>query len=304
MHDVSNFIILQQFRIVDHLQIWPKGNYITSYERQQSHEPEFDYLKSLEIEEKINKIRWLKRKNPAHFLLSTNGQCINLVFVLISLFKRSSAFPLPFSLRHSVKALVWHSFRFSDKTIKLWKVSERDKRAEGYNILQEDGTKRDPSSITTVRVRVVDAKFYFVLRSFPWLEAEKVPHEREVKITYGTFLGPSTQAHTCMSNVGPGQKLNLQGGWTYIHAFHSSNQSFGTFLTLKILNLHPELNLHPWLIHQCACVANPRNLPSFCQKMAPLSEQTSYVHCPLFESNFNSDTISQSSNEVWQCLVG
>ena len=63
-----------------------------------------------------------------------------------------------------------------------------------------------------------------------------------------------TQAHTCMSNVGPGQKLNLQGGWTYIHAFHSSNQSFGTFLTLKILNLHPELNLHPWLIHQCACV--------------------------------------------------
>ena len=40
----------------------------------QSHELEFDYLKSLEIEEKINKIRWLKRKNPAHFLLSTNGE--------------------------------------------------------------------------------------------------------------------------------------------------------------------------------------------------------------------------------------
>ena len=31
-----------------------------------------------------------------------------------------------------------------------------------------------------------------------------------------------TQAHTCKSNVGPGQKLNLQGGWTYIHAFHST----------------------------------------------------------------------------------
>jgi hypothetical protein len=42
----------------------------------QSHEPEFDYLKSLEIEEKINKIRWLKRKNQAHFLLSTNGMAI------------------------------------------------------------------------------------------------------------------------------------------------------------------------------------------------------------------------------------
>lgn len=49
-----------------------KGEY-SVYSTFQSHEPEFDYLKSLEIEEKINKIKWLKRKNPAHFLLSTNG---------------------------------------------------------------------------------------------------------------------------------------------------------------------------------------------------------------------------------------
>ncbi len=58
------------------------------YSTFQSHEAEFDYLKSLEIEEKINKIKWLKRKNDAHFLLSTN-----------------------------------------DKTIKLWKIRERNKRA-------------------------------------------------------------------------------------------------------------------------------------------------------------------------------
>lgn len=45
-------------------------------------------MKSLEIEEKINKIKWLKRKNVAHFLLSTN-----------------------------------------DKTVKLWKIRERNKRA-------------------------------------------------------------------------------------------------------------------------------------------------------------------------------
>src|SRR2546425_503472 len=41
-----------------------KGEY-SVYTTFQSHEPEFDYLKSLEIEEKINKIRWLKRKNAA-----------------------------------------------------------------------------------------------------------------------------------------------------------------------------------------------------------------------------------------------
>ncbi|KCV72208.1 protein phosphatase PP2A regulatory subunit B [Fonticula alba] len=44
----------------------------------QSHDPEFDYLKSIEIEEKINKIRWCKRSNSAHFLLSTNDKTIKL----------------------------------------------------------------------------------------------------------------------------------------------------------------------------------------------------------------------------------
>lgn len=34
---------------------------------------QFDYLKSLEIGEKINKIRWCPGVNGAHLLLSTNG---------------------------------------------------------------------------------------------------------------------------------------------------------------------------------------------------------------------------------------
>ncbi|KAG7274531.1 hypothetical protein CRUP_023908 [Coryphaenoides rupestris] len=89
-----------------------RGEY-NVYSTFQSHEPEFDYLKSLEIEEKINKIRWLPQKNAAQFLLSTN-----------------------------------------DKTIKLWKISERDKRPEGYNLKEEDGRYRDPNTVTTLRVPV------------------------------------------------------------------------------------------------------------------------------------------------------
>ncbi|XP_043939077.1 serine/threonine-protein phosphatase 2A 55 kDa regulatory subunit B alpha isoform isoform X4 [Protopterus annectens] len=89
-----------------------RGEY-NVYSTFQSHEPEFDYLKSLEIEEKINKIRWLPQKNAAQFLLSTN-----------------------------------------DKTIKLWKISERDKRPEGYNLKEEDGRYRDRSTVTTLRVPV------------------------------------------------------------------------------------------------------------------------------------------------------
>lgn len=53
-----------------------RGEY-NVYSTFQSHEPEFDYLKSLEIEEKINKIRWLPQQNAAYFLLSTNGQSVS-----------------------------------------------------------------------------------------------------------------------------------------------------------------------------------------------------------------------------------
>eukprot|EP01103_Thecamoeba_quadrilineata_P003052 TRINITY_DN12883_c0_g1_i1.p1 TRINITY_DN12883_c0_g1~~TRINITY_DN12883_c0_g1_i1.p1 ORF type:complete len:432 (-),score=90.41 TRINITY_DN12883_c0_g1_i1:177-1472(-) len=44
----------------------------------QSHEPEFDYLKSLEIEPKINKIRWRRNQNDSQFLLTTNDKTIKL----------------------------------------------------------------------------------------------------------------------------------------------------------------------------------------------------------------------------------
>lgn len=48
--------------------------YMTEF---QSHEPEFDYLKSLEIEEKINKVRWCN-SSRARMLLSTNDKTVKL----------------------------------------------------------------------------------------------------------------------------------------------------------------------------------------------------------------------------------
>jgi len=44
----------------------------------QSHEPEFDYLKSMEIEEKINRIRFLPRGNNSLMLLTTNDKTLKL----------------------------------------------------------------------------------------------------------------------------------------------------------------------------------------------------------------------------------
>ncbi|XP_020581915.1 serine/threonine protein phosphatase 2A 55 kDa regulatory subunit B beta isoform-like isoform X1 [Phalaenopsis equestris] len=59
----------QDYSISSH----PEFRYKTEF---QSHEPEFDYLKSLEIEEKINKIKWCQTSNSALFLLSTNDKTI------------------------------------------------------------------------------------------------------------------------------------------------------------------------------------------------------------------------------------
>lgn len=61
-----------------------RGEY-NVYSTFQSHEPEFDYLKSLEIEEKINKIRWLPQQNAAHFLLSTNGRSLLFIYLFWSI---------------------------------------------------------------------------------------------------------------------------------------------------------------------------------------------------------------------------
>ncbi|CCD23226.1 CDC55 family protein NDAI_0B01910 [Naumovozyma dairenensis CBS 421] len=74
----------------------------------QSHDAEFDYLKSLEIEEKINQLKWLRSSNQrSHFLLSTN-----------------------------------------DKTIKLWKVYEKNIKLVSENNLsmENDITKGKSSS--------------------------------------------------------------------------------------------------------------------------------------------------------------
>ncbi|XP_018862694.1 serine/threonine-protein phosphatase 2A 55 kDa regulatory subunit B delta isoform [Parus major] len=109
-----------------------RGEY-NVYSTFQSHEPEFDYLKSLEIEEKINKIRWLPQQNAAHFLLSTN-----------------------------------------DKTIKLWKISERDKRAEGYNLKDEDGRLREPFRVTELRVSLCSLALCISLHALLYLHATKL----------------------------------------------------------------------------------------------------------------------------------
>ncbi|CAK7328867.1 unnamed protein product [Dovyalis caffra] len=53
----------------------PEYQYKTEF---QSHEPEFDYLKSMEIEEKINRVKWCSTSNGSLFILSANDKTIKL----------------------------------------------------------------------------------------------------------------------------------------------------------------------------------------------------------------------------------
>ncbi|KAJ2099418.1 protein phosphatase 2A regulatory subunit cdc55, partial [Coemansia sp. S100] len=63
----------------DYLATGDKGGRVVLFERNDnSHEPEFDYLKSLEIEEKINRIKWLKPNNNSLYMLTTNDKTIKL----------------------------------------------------------------------------------------------------------------------------------------------------------------------------------------------------------------------------------
>ena len=98
----SRYVVFQRSVLTPlhaHLDLFvqKKGCEYKFYTEFQSHEPEFDYLKSLEIEEKINKIKWCKRQNAAHFLLSTNGARYVVlpppshVFTLMAQTKRSSS---------------------------------------------------------------------------------------------------------------------------------------------------------------------------------------------------------------------
>ncbi|OBZ83951.1 Protein phosphatase PP2A regulatory subunit B [Choanephora cucurbitarum] len=96
-----------------------KGCEYKFYTEFQSHEPEFDYLKSLEIEEKINKIKWCRRTNSAHFLLSTN-----------------------------------------DKTIKLWKVFERNVKIPTSNNITSGGLSIPKFSQQDNLVAAVPKKIY------------------------------------------------------------------------------------------------------------------------------------------------
>lgn len=88
----------------------------------QSHDAEFDYLKSLEVEEKINKIKWLRSSNNSLYLLSTNDKTIKLWKIMerqVKLVTENNLNGLDHLLgsKFNVKDLILPQMEFHDKLI-------------------------------------------------------------------------------------------------------------------------------------------------------------------------------------------
>lgn len=74
-HDFLEHTSRSELERLDLVPQHPKFQYKTEF---QSHEPEFDYLKSTEIEETINEVQWCATPNGSLFILSANNKTIKL----------------------------------------------------------------------------------------------------------------------------------------------------------------------------------------------------------------------------------
>ncbi|KAL2493216.1 Serine/threonine protein phosphatase 2A 55 kDa regulatory subunit B beta [Abeliophyllum distichum] len=125
----------------------PEFRYKTEF---QSHEPEFDYLKSLEIEEKINKIRWCQTANGAVFLLSTNDKTIKFWKVQEKKVKKiceTNADPLKAAANGSIAS---SSVSSSPKQ----HIANGGFLDQSYNCLKNDSSF-PPGGISSLRLPVV-----------------------------------------------------------------------------------------------------------------------------------------------------
>lgn len=124
--------------------------------------------------------------------------------------------------KHSTVSLriTYFLYFFPDKTIKLWKVSERDKRAEGYNLRDEEGRLKDLSTVTTLQVCCISPSVFFSVntcflmwvtalsRSLScgrWISWWRRPHGvfllTDMHITSTPSVSTVTVKHTCLPTI-------------------------------------------------------------------------------------------------------
>ncbi|KAJ8753613.1 hypothetical protein K2173_022854 [Erythroxylum novogranatense] len=120
----------------------PQYAYKTEF---QSHEPKFDYLKSLEIEEKINKIRWCAAVNGSQFFLSTNNKTIKFWKVKEHKVKKVKEMDLNSVVCSENALLAERSFRSDENKPSI---------ANGYHLERTGKTVEDNVLFTQLHTKV------------------------------------------------------------------------------------------------------------------------------------------------------
>ncbi|XP_052175968.1 serine/threonine protein phosphatase 2A 55 kDa regulatory subunit B beta isoform-like isoform X4 [Diospyros lotus] len=134
----------------DHLATGDRGGRVVLFERTDT--KDFDYLKSLEIEEKINKIRWCQTANGALFLLSTNDKTIKFWKVQEKKVKKISEMNTDTSKAVGKGGMAGSSFSSSPKPF----VANGGYPGRSYSYLSKDFSF-PPGGIPSLRLPVVSS---------------------------------------------------------------------------------------------------------------------------------------------------
>lgn len=113
-----------------------------------------------------------------------------------------------------------------DKTIKLWKVSERDKRPEGYNLKDEEGRIKDISTVTSLQVTPIYRSIYLASDRSLFLLSISCTHIHKCSRLCNVTGSVGTDVFAC-AKMGHWHNGTCVSAWgrrkTKYPAVHSSN---------------------------------------------------------------------------------
>lgn len=124
-----------------------------------------------------------------------------------------------------------------DKTVKLWKISEKTKRAEGYNLRDDNGSIRSSDTLTDLRIPVIRfvKSFY---ENIIYISFQNRPMELMVEATPKRVFGNAHTYHINSISLNSDQETFLSADDLRINLWHTevTDQSFSTmkiFVELK-----------------------------------------------------------------------
>lgn len=122
-------------------------------------------------------------------------------------------------------------FLLVDKTVKLWKVSERRKRTDGFNLRDELGSPVDPSSVTSLRVPVFK------------------PMELMVEASPRRVFANAHTYHINSISVNSDGATYLSADDLRINLWHMENNDQSFSILLSLLDCNYAFELHSVALH-------------------------------------------------------